>query len=366
MRGTLLHVATARFDAARSVACLADGHRCRRLHGHGFVLRVAAELPAAWAPEPGGELAALAGCAARAAADLDYRFLNEWLAHPTDEELARWLWRRLERQGVAERSVHGLRSVAVESTPDEGVELLAGGRVRVRRRATFSAAHRLPRVPEGHPCGRLHGHDFVITLEVEAELPPAAPIAIDYQRLAEAWEPLGRQLEGRLLNELPGLDNPTSEVLARWLWDRLRPELPELTAVIVAETCTAGCRWDGARHRIWKEFRAESCLRLPGAGPGGRPRWQGHGFALRLHLAPPFDQALGWTIDFREVKRRSAPVVERLDHACLDDLPELPAPGLAGVARWAAAAMHPLLPDLVGLDLEDRAGNGVQLTCDGC
>src|SRR5512146_1928 len=87
----------------------------------------------------------------------------------------------------------------------------------------FEAAHRLPRVPAGHKCARLHGHSFKIEVVVSGEVDPVTGWLIDFAELERAWKPLHEQLDHRYLNETEGLDNPTSEVLARWIWERLKP-----------------------------------------------------------------------------------------------------------------------------------------------
>jgi 6-pyruvoyltetrahydropterin/6-carboxytetrahydropterin synthase len=71
----------------------------------------------------------------------------------------------------------------------------------------------------------------------------------DFADLAAAFEPVYRQLDHRYLNEVPGLDNPTSEILARWVWRELKPALPLLFEVVVHETCTSGCRYRGEEER---------------------------------------------------------------------------------------------------------------------
>lgn len=109
----------------------------------------------------------------------------------------------------------------------------------------IEAAHRLPHVPEGHKCARLHGHSFRISLHVRGPVDPRAGWVQDFADLSEAWRPLHDQLDHRLLNEVEGLDNPTSENLARWVWDRVRPALPALCRVVVQETCTSGCAYEG-------------------------------------------------------------------------------------------------------------------------
>jgi 6-pyruvoyltetrahydropterin/6-carboxytetrahydropterin synthase len=110
----------------------------------------------------------------------------------------------------------------------------------------FEAAHRLPAVPEGHKCARLHGHSFRIEVQVEGEVDPRSGWVLDYAEIAAAFAPLHAQLDHRYLNEIEGLENPTSENLAAWIWERLSPRLPLLKRVVVHETCTARCLYEGS------------------------------------------------------------------------------------------------------------------------
>ena len=114
----------------------------------------------------------------------------------------------------------------------------------IYRNFTFEAAHRLPRVPDGHKCSRLHGHSFNVEVHVRGEVGQSGWIR-DFADLKAAFEPLHAQLDHSYLNEVPGLENPTSELLAAWLWERLRPALPDLARVVVRETCTSGCTYEG-------------------------------------------------------------------------------------------------------------------------
>ena len=113
---------------------------------------------------------------------------------------------------------------------------------------TLEAAHRLPNVPEGHKCARLHGHSFRVELHVSGPLDPRMGWVMDFADLKAAFKPLYDQLDHHYLNDIPGLDNPTSERLAEWIWAKLKPDVPLLSAVVVHETCTSGCRytWPGA------------------------------------------------------------------------------------------------------------------------
>ena len=109
---------------------------------------------------------------------------------------------------------------------------------------TFEAAHRLPRVPEGHKCGRLHGHSFRVQVHVSGE-PDDRGWVIDFANIKAAFRPLFERLDHNYLNEIEGLENPTSEVLARWIWDRLSVSLAGLSKIVVQETCTCGCVYTG-------------------------------------------------------------------------------------------------------------------------
>jgi 6-pyruvoyl tetrahydropterin synthase/QueD family protein len=110
---------------------------------------------------------------------------------------------------------------------------------------SFEAAHLLPRLPEGHKCGRLHGHSFRVIVHIEGEIDPETGMVRDFAEISDAFQPLLDQLDHAYLNEIPGLDNPTSENIARWIWTRLQPILPGLSEVVVRETCSTGCSFSG-------------------------------------------------------------------------------------------------------------------------
>ncbi|MEJ8568143.1 6-carboxytetrahydropterin synthase QueD [Elongatibacter sediminis] len=109
----------------------------------------------------------------------------------------------------------------------------------------IEAAHRLPNVPEGHKCARVHGHSFRIEVHVSGEVNEPEGWVMDFADLRRAFQPLFDRLDHHYLNDIEGLENPTSENLARWIWQRLQPELPGLTQIIVQETCNAGCIYRG-------------------------------------------------------------------------------------------------------------------------
>lgn len=108
------------------------------------------------------------------------------------------------------------------------------------------AAHHLPNVPEGHKCARLHGHSFRIEVHISGEVGEQSGWVLDFSELKQAFQPLYDRLDHHYLNEIEGLENPTSENLARWIWRELQPALPNLNKVIVQETCNAGCIYRGS------------------------------------------------------------------------------------------------------------------------
>ena len=117
--------------------------------------------------------------------------------------------------------------------------------MRIYKEFSFEAAHRLPNVPEGHKCARLHGHSFRVRISVDGPVGDRSGWVMDFADLKTAYRPIHDQLDHRYLNEISGLENPTSENVARWIWERLSGPLPGLAEVEVKETCTTGCVFRG-------------------------------------------------------------------------------------------------------------------------
>ena len=117
--------------------------------------------------------------------------------------------------------------------------------MRIYKDIAFEAAHLLPNLPEGHKCRRLHGHSFRVRITLDGPVNDNKGWVMDFNDIERAFQPLHDQLDHRYLNEIPGLENPTSEVLAGWIWERLKPGLPFLSEVEVKESCTSGCTYRG-------------------------------------------------------------------------------------------------------------------------
>jgi 6-pyruvoyltetrahydropterin/6-carboxytetrahydropterin synthase len=115
------------------------------------------------------------------------------------------------------------------------------------RRYRFESAHRLPMVGAEHRCSRMHGHTYAVEITVHGPLEPVHGWVIDYASIDVAAQPLLDQLDHRCLNDITGLENPTSEHLAGWLWERLAPLLPGLNTITIAENPDARCTYRGPR-----------------------------------------------------------------------------------------------------------------------
>ncbi len=109
----------------------------------------------------------------------------------------------------------------------------------------FEAAHRLPHMPDNHKCSRLHGHSFMVRIEVKGKIDSHTGLVMDFSDIKKVFIPVLTCLDHSYLNDIKGLENPTSEMLAIWIWQHLKPQLQELTAVRIKETCTSGCVYKG-------------------------------------------------------------------------------------------------------------------------
>lgn len=117
--------------------------------------------------------------------------------------------------------------------------------MQIFKKFRIEAAHRLPNVPEGHKCSRLHGHSFEIELHLSGAVDSSLGWVCDFSDVSAAFAPVFEQLDHRYLNDVAGLENPTSENLAIWIWDALKARLPLLDRVVIHETCTSGCSYSG-------------------------------------------------------------------------------------------------------------------------
>ena len=349
--------AAAGFESAVKVDALPAGHRARRLHGHSFLARVRLLPAVGWEEFPGAAVDQLRSKLIQTVAPLDYAYLNEILETPTDENIARWIRSQLGYSGI--------QQVGIQSTHHSGVDLDAQDRAHVWRRYRFEAAHQLPNVPAGHKCGRMHGHGFEVIIHAHSPL-EGRDLGIDFDQIDAYWAPLHQELHLACLNDIHGLSNPTSEMIAGWIWNRLKPCMTDLSWVTVYETASCGAHFDGRLYRIWKEISLDSAVQLSQA-PANDPRRRihGHTYTLRLHLSAPLDQVMGWTIDFGDVKTRFDPIFRRIDHHPLYECLGLRQSDCASFAQWLRDETSQVIPELDRIDLYETPGCGVILSWGG-
>ncbi len=117
--------------------------------------------------------------------------------------------------------------------------------MEVYREFKFDAAHRLPNLPPDHKCSRLHGHTFKVIIMLEAPVGTDTGWVRDFAEIKRLSAPVIDELDHTFLNDIPGLENPTSENIAIWVWNILKPLIPELSSIEIKETASAGCRYRG-------------------------------------------------------------------------------------------------------------------------
>ncbi len=118
-------------------------------------------------------------------------------------------------------------------------------KMRIYKEFKFDAAHWLPNVGPNHKCSKMHGHTFAVEIHVEDEIDPQLGWVLDYNVLRTHVEPLIDQLDHAVMNDIEGLENPTSENLSLWLWNKIKPVLPQLVQVVVKENPTNVCIYAG-------------------------------------------------------------------------------------------------------------------------
>lgn len=347
------HVVAGRFEAARQIKTEQVPLKACRPHGHGFqVVAVCSAIKDAQA-----QFDALDQVVQSACGLWDYQDLNRVLGDSVDN-------RSLLGKCSGNINDPSLRLLQLETEPGLiSVLDLDQNVYRVANTFEFEAAHQLPHVPPGHKCGRMHGHGF--SVRIECSVPDSMLMESMQAKVATAWIPLFEKLQWSCLNDIPGLENPTSEHLALWLWEALQ-SLEGLVAITVNETPTAGCCFDGQKMRIWKEQTFDSAVKLINVAKGDpRRAVHGHTFKTRLHLTGSLDQALGWVYDYGDVKEVFRPLFDALDHRALYDMDGLEHADDLILTRYIYDHLKPQLALLSGVDIEHRPHRGAWLVEQG-
>ena len=117
--------------------------------------------------------------------------------------------------------------------------------MKITQAFTFEAAHRLPNVPETHRCHRVHGHSYRVELTLQGPVDPNTGFVADFFDVEAAFRPLLARLDHHYLNEIDGLQNPTAEHIASWIWEHVSPILPLISSVKVFETPYCWAEYEG-------------------------------------------------------------------------------------------------------------------------
>jgi len=339
-------------DAARLLPNLPQGHHASQLHGHRFRFK-------AWQASNDKNLVKHSDwqrqleswTSSLHMSSLNTHFGDAVRDHDLAIHLAKTCWHH--------NSPNQEQGLGVFISPNHGY-ILDANASRVWRRYHFHAAHYLPNVPAGHKCGRLHGHSFQVVLQIQLDAAETCSYQHGFDVLDKHWANLNLQLDGRCLNEIDGLDNPTSEICSQWIYQQLIPSLPTLLNVTVYETESCAARFDGTSFEIFKGFDLDSAIRwADDSNIFTRNRIEGHRIGLKLYLRAPLDPLYGWTADFAIVKDQFRPLFTQLDHHDLSRLPNGdPCPNLVSLNESIFERTSADVPYLIATELSLTDGRG--------
>ncbi len=350
-------IASARFEAARSVdtpGVLPENHPCKRLHGHSFWASCMQQLKN---DGNGFEHHVLDQELSKKIESMNYSHLNEFISIPTDENLARYIYEHINDASVS--------TIGLQSTKDQGIHLENKDNIHLWKRYQFEAAHQLPNVKPGHKCGRMHGHSFQVILHARTSI-ESKSISIDYDEIDRIWNPIHQEVNYKCLNDINGLQNPTSELLAKWIWDKVKPTLSELSCVSVYETRSCGAHYNGDDFTIWKDFSFDSAVKFPNSTTLLNKKTDlefihGHTYLLRLNLSAPLNPIMGWTKDFGDVKEIFSPIFKEIDHRPLYENSDIKEPTLINIGNFILKKVKIKIPEVSGLELYEKEGIGIIL-----
>lgn len=117
--------------------------------------------------------------------------------------------------------------------------------MEIFKQFTFDSAHFLPNVPPGHKCREMHGHTYRLVVHLEGELDKNLGWVMDFADVNRVIDPIVKRIDHQLLNNIEGLENPTCERIAVWLWDQIKPQIPLLCRIVLHETPTSGVVYEG-------------------------------------------------------------------------------------------------------------------------
>lgn len=310
-----------RFDAARK--CQINGELAH--HGKTFIWKLTCRENYEAFQEKGQRINAM----------FHNNFLNTLYIDCDDESLINRIY--LELKEIGEHSLTLQTSY--------GALHYDGTFTKVQIDKVISCAHFLPNVEDGHKCGYLHGHDFGISV-----LLLLAPKG-DLHELVDFISEKIEAMENRLLNDIKGLENPTSENFAKWIYYKHRSKLHNILEVTVTETKTAGSSFDGSqKFKLRKSFDMECAIPY-------EKTFSGHSYQVILGIVSEIDKHAGWSIDFGDVKASFKDDYKALDHHELGEVLQLETVGNFDLAKYIFEQMKPKLSILTFVEVRDQHNN---------
>jgi len=341
-------IATREFNSARRITEPVRPEFLNNLHGHSFKAKIR------WESDNYDDYSEGDQKLAKYLAEINYSYLNKVINNPTDLNIAKWL---ADKEYSSQKLELG-----VQSTDNQGVDMIVDGQYYAWKAYWIHAAHQLPYVPDGHKCKNMHGHNFKICVYLKGSIDDSNMCQKYHWKIDLAWKKLENILNYSCLNQISGLENPTSEILARWVWRKIALDLENLDRVIVFETATSGAVYDGENFSIWKEMSFDSATKYR-ANQSQHTASVIHGYTykLRIFFQAPLDILFGWTIDYGEIKEQFRPIYSLVDHQNVDDLSNIDGDDCLSLASWILDKTIQILPNLSRLELYQTKGCGVIL-----
>lgn len=332
------------FEAARQLGQMPKKYASPCIHGHSFLLNVRQ-----WSEieDESVVFSHMDSSFSPLIHQMNYGFLNQKLGmkEPSNFQILQWI--------SLQKPEASIKNWTLQSIAGQECRLQSSGLKTMMWSTTLHAAHFLPHVPLGHKCKNLHGHNFHINLHWNVD---SDWEALEAESMTFIVQPFFASLNHRLLNEISGLENPTSEIFCAWIWQQLMPLIPSLTEITVYETRTAGCTYGGNLWRGFKTFELDSAWSQKGV-------LHGYSYTITLFFTSQLDPYLGWTIDYGDIKNRFQECFKTLDHRYLNEVLQTETPSLKAMARFIEARLTPVLPELSGISIDFMPQTGIFYEC---
>lgn len=345
-------VASSAFEAARHVDILPDGHRSKQKHGHSFLASIQCAMPTGIVPYPGGELEVMQSRLGMQISKLDYSDLNAIIDTPTDENLARWV--------NTHCYVPSTQKIGIQSTPDSGVEIDTHGKAHVWRRYIFQSIRHLQNLPEGHVCGIEHSHSFMVIVHVDHQL-GERDISVDYDFIDECWGQVVKNLSFVNLNALPNLGEPTTENLARWIWNELRIVVSDVSRVTIYESPRCGVTFDGVKFHVWNEssFNCGVVKRDTQTKSQSNLVTAHQSFSIRIYVSQIAGQETSLNVAIGGAKECLDATLALIDCKVVAQISDIADSSTKSIALWIHKKIAQEIPNIDRVELFEARGCGV-------